>query len=258
MAAVSLSQTHELEHALAVLLLLTSRLLPSAWCLTWSLSSFVLRIALGIALSLSLLPFALRVAPAELAIGPQLWAAIPWELARGVLLGLGALLPVIALSWVGRVQDASRDGLAGSEDPSPLERLYGAAAIAVLFATGTHALVFRTLAGSLSDLPLGAAGATLTAAQPVFLELAQLVVRAFELSIVLAAPVLLVISTSLAIAAASARISGPLAAALLRGPLLPVVGLSAACLSISSILSSLPQALSVFVQKALALLPGLQ
>jgi flagellar biosynthesis protein FliR len=251
------AQALEFEHALAVLLLLALRLSPSAWFLTWAVPSFTLRIALGLALSLSFWPFAMRIAPAEVALGPQLWAAGLWELARGALLGLGTLLPVIALGWVGRIQDASRDAVTGPDEPSPLERLYGVAAIALLFATGAHALVFRALAGSLSDVPLGAAGSTLARVQPVFLELAKLLARAFELSIVLAAPVLLVILTALAIAAASARVSAPLAAALLRGPLLPVVGLSAACLSISSILSPLPQVISTFVQRTLELLPAL-
>jgi flagellar biosynthesis protein FliR len=247
----------DLGHALAVLVLLSLRFIPTAWCLTWCLPGTPLRIALGLALSLSFLPFALRVSPPELALAPQLWAAFPWELARGLLLGLGSLLPVLALHWVGRIHDASRD-VARTADPSPLERLYGAAAIALLFVTGAHAPVFRALAGSLTDVPLGAAASPFDAAQPVFLELAKLVARAFELSITLATPVLLVILTSLAIVAASARVSAPLAAALLRGPLLPVVGLSAACLGISSILSTLPQALSVFVEKALELLPGLR
>jgi flagellar biosynthesis protein FliR len=246
------------QHALAVFLLLAIRLSPAAWCLTWALPGFALRIALGFALSLSLLPFALRIAPPDLTLGAPLWAAGVWELARGALLGLGTLLPVIALGWVGRLHDASREALAVSGEPSPLERLYGAAAIALLFATGAHALVFRALAGSLSDVPLGAASATLATVQPVFLELAKLLARAFELSIVLAAPVLLVILTSLVIAAASARVSPSLAAALVRGPLLPVVGLSAACLGISSILSPLPEALSVFVHEALELLPRLR
>jgi flagellar biosynthesis protein FliR len=247
----------DLRHALAVLVLLALRLSPTAWCLTWSLPGSVLRIAVGLALSLSFLPFALRVAPAELGLDLPLAAAIPVELARGLLLGLGSLLPVLTLHWVGRIHDASR-GLALTDEPPPLERLYGAAALALLFTSGAHALVFRTLAASLSDLPLGSATTTFAAAQPVFLELAKLVARAFELSIILASPVLLVILSSLAIAAASARVSAPLAAALLRGPLLPVVGLSAACLGISTILSALPQALSVFVDKALQLLPGLR
>lgn len=248
---------HDLAHTLAVFILLSLRLVPSAWCLTWCLPGIVLRLALGIALSASLLPFALRVAPSDLGLGAQLWAAFPWELARGLLLGLGTLLPVLALHWVGRIHDASRD-LARSDEPSPLERLYGAAAIAFVFATGAHAQVFRALAASLLDLPLGAAIAPPGAAQPVFLDLARLVARAFELSVILASPVLLVILTSVAIAGASARVSAPLAAALLRGPLLPVAGLSAACLGISSILGALPQALSVFVEKALELLPGLR
>jgi flagellar biosynthesis protein FliR len=247
-----------LDHALAVLLLLALRVSPAAWSLCWWLPSLTLKLALGIALSLSLLPFALRIAPAELALDPQLWAAVPWELARGAVLGLGTLLPVIALSWVGRLHDAGRDLLSKSEAQSPLERLYGAAAIALLFATGAHELVFRSLAASLSDLPLGAAHSDLARARPVFLGLAHLLARAFELSIILAAPVLLVILTALGIAAAGARVSAPLAAALARGPLLPIVGLSAACLGFSSILSGLPQALEVFLRDTLALLPGLR
>jgi len=161
-------------------------------------------------------------------------------------------------AWVGRLHDASRDALGNSELPSPLERLYGAAAIALLFATGAHALVFRALAGSLSDLPLGAATAGVAEVRPVLLELAKLLARAFELSVILATPVLLVVLTALAIAGATARVSLPLAAALVRGPLLPIVGLSAACLGFSSILGQLPQALDAFVRDTLALLPGLR
>ncbi len=247
-----------LDRTLAVFLLLALRLSPAAWSLVWWLPGVVLKLALGVALSLSLLPFALRIAPAELALGPQLWAAGAQELARGALLGLGTLLPVAALGWVGRLHDASRDALGGSELPSPLERLYGAAAVALLFATGAHALVFRALASSLSDLPLGAASASAAEVRPVFLELAKLLARAFELSVILAAPVLLVVLTALAIAGAGARVSPPLAAALTRGPLLPVVGLSAACLGFSSILGQLPQALDAFVRDTLALLPGLR
>jgi flagellar biosynthetic protein FliR len=247
-----------LDHALAVLVLLALRVSPVAWSLIWWLPSLTLKFALGVALSLSLLPFALRIAPAELALGPQLWAAVPWELARGSLLGFGTLLPVIALAWVGRLHDASRELLSEREPQSPLERLYGAAAIALLFATGAHELIFRALAGSLTDLPLGAALSGLAQVQPVFLGLAHFLARAFELSIILAAPVLLVVLTALAIAAAGARVSPALASALARGPLLPIVGLSAACFGFSSILSGLPQALDVFLRDTLALLPGLR
>jgi flagellar biosynthesis protein FliR len=241
-----------------VLLLLALRVSPVAWSLIWWLPSLTLKLALGVSLSLSLLPLGLRIAPAELTLGLQLWAAAPWELSRGLLLGFGTLLPVIALSWVGRLHDASREALSNPDPQSPLERLYGAASIALLFATGAHELVFRTLAESLTDLPLGAATSGLDQAQPVFLGLAHLLARAFELSIIVAAPVLLVVLTALAIGAAGARVSPALAAALARGPLLPVVGLSAACLGFSSILSGPPQALDVFVRDTLALLPGLR
>jgi type III secretory pathway component EscT len=260
MFGLTAADLHALEHAFAVFALLALRVSPTAFCLAWSAPSLTLRVALGLALAISLWPLALRVTPAELAAGPQLWAAIPWELARGTLLGFGSLLPALALGWAGRTTDTARDPTASVPDTSPLERLYGAAAAALLFASGAHTLLFRALAGSLSDVPLGRVStlASVASARAALLELAKLVARAFELSVVWAAPVLIVIATAFAIAALATRIAAPVGAALGRGPLLPVLGLSGACLGISSILGSLPPALAVFVRKTLELLAGLR
>jgi flagellar biosynthesis protein FliR len=237
------------ERALAVLLLLALRIGPLLLVLCWSLNGPVLGFSLALAGSLVLWPSVLALASPAL----QLSAAVPWELLRGVILALGALAPLLAFSWAGKVSEAA----GFSQPPRALARIYALAALAVLFGSGAHLIVLRALLGSLSEIPLGAGSAGLQAIQAASLGLGQLLGRAFELGVVLASPVLLVTLTAVLLFGLSQRVSAQLSAALLRGPLLPLLGVSSACLCISSILGEVPRAAQVFLDKTLALLAGL-
>jgi len=251
----------ELAHALAVLILLALRIGPCIWLLLGVTRVGSLRVLVSAGASVALWPLALASAPADLVLGLPLWAAAPWELARGLVFGVALVLPLWALGWAGRLSETLRDLRAAwdaSEIPLPLEVLYASGALALLFASGLHLTLFRGLVGSLLDLPLGIGVNASAGAQLVFLELARLIGRAFALSVLFAAPVLLVVLGLALTLGLGSRISGALSAAWLSGPLLPWVGLSAACLSVSSILGELPPALRVFLEKALALLSGLR
>ena len=238
---------HDPERSLLVLFLLVLRIGPLLLALCWSLGS-VLGPAMVLGASLALLPATLPlVAPAL-----QLSAA-PLELLRGAVLGLGAAAPLLAFAWAGKVSEAA--GFAHA--PRALARIYALAALALAFASGAHLLVLRALLASLSDVPLGSGSPGLSAVSASLLELGQLLARAFELGVVLASPVLLVTLTVLALFGLAQRVSAPLSAAVLRGPLLPLLGVSSACLCISSILGELPRAAQVFLDKALLLLAGL-
>ena len=243
------------ERTLGVLVLLSLRITPSLLWLAWPLRSTTLAFALGLGASLSLGPLVLRIAPDPLQLSA---ASAALELARGVTLGLGGLLPLLALGWAGRLSDAIRDPVPLDPTPSFLERLYLSAALAMLFASGAGTRVWSALIGSLSDVPLGAGAPDLPAISAIALELAKLLARAFELGVVLAAPVLLVSATAAVLFGLTARVSPLLGAALLRGPLLPVIGLSAACLCISSILGEYPQVAQVFIDATRALFSGLR
>jgi flagellar biosynthesis protein FliR len=240
---------HDPERALAVLLLLALRVGPLLLALFWSLQSPLLGFALALGASLALLPAALLLDGPSL----QLSAAAPWELLRGVVLALGALAPLLAFAWAGKLSEAA----GFSRPPRALAQIYALAALAVLFGSGAHLLVLRALLASLSDVPLGAGSAGGEAIAAAALGLGQLLARAFELGVVLASPVLLVTLTAVVLFGLSQRVSAPLSAALLRGPLLPLAGVSSACLCISSILHELPRAAQVFLDETLALLAGL-
>ena len=251
--------TTDLDRALAVLGLLSLRLVPALAWLGWAARSVSLAVVLGFGASLSLWPLAIAIVPIEDARFSRLWSAAPWELARGVTLGLGGLLPLLAIGWAGRISDALRDVDARTDDLAgfALERLYVAGALAVLFASGAHASVFSALGDSLLEVPLGTGAASTPGVQIALLELAKLLARAFEIGVVCAAPVFLIVFTSALIAGLTSRLSAPFGTALLRVPLLPVVGLSAACLCISSILGEYPRLAQVFVDETSALLRGL-
>jgi flagellar biosynthesis protein FliR len=160
---------------------------------------------------------------------------------------------LLAFGWAGKFAEAA----GFSRPPRALARIYALAALGVLFGSGTHLLVLRAVLASLSDVPLGDGSAGLQTIQAAALGLGQLLARAFELGVVLAAPVLLVTLTAVVLFGLSQRVSAPLSAALLRGPLLPLLGVSSACLGISSILGELPRAAQVFLDRTLALLAGL-
>jgi type III secretory pathway component EscT len=244
----------DVERSLAVLILLALRVVPGVWWIAVSLRSALFGLLLGLGAALALWPLAGRLAPPELALGLPLWAAAPVELARGVVLGLGGLLPLWVLAWAGRMSDAFRDASADAAAGGTLERLYAWAAIAVLFASGAYRFVVGAIAGSLVEVPLGSAVSDLETFQEVMRGLSFLIARAFELGVVLSAPVLLVCLSAVLLLGLSQRVSAPLGAALLRGPLLPAAGLSAACLSISGILGEYPQLARVFVDTTRALL----
>jgi hypothetical protein len=240
---------HDPERALALLLLLGVRVGPLLVALSFAFDSIFLGFALALGASLVLLPASLPLAPPIL----QLSAAVPWELSRGAILALGATAPLLALGWAGKLSEAA----GFSRPPRALASIYALAALALLFGSGGHLLALRAVLGALSDVPLGAGSVRLQAVQSTSLGLAQLLGRAFELGIVFASPVLLVTLTALVLFGLSQRVSAPLSAALLRGPLLPWLAVSSACLCISSILSELPRAAQVFLNEALALLAGL-
>jgi type III secretory pathway component EscT len=244
----------EVERPLGVLFVLALRVVPSFFWLGWPLRSAGLAFALGLGAAISLWPLALRITP-DLQLSA---AGAGRELARGVVLGLGGLLPLFALGWGGRIADAIRDPSPLEAGPSILERLYVSAAIAVLFASGGHTLVWSALTGSLVDVPLGGGQGDPSAIATIALELSRLLARAFELGVVLAAPVVLVTVTGALLVGLTARVSPLLGAALLRGPLLPAIGLSAACLSISGILGEYPQVAQVFIDATRALVSGLR
>lgn len=249
----------ELERAVSVWLLLALRVGPTVLTLAWLAGARALGVLLGLGFAASLLPLALAGAAPALQPGPQLWAAAAVELARGACLGLGAALPFAALGWAGRFSESFRASPladAAARGSQPLAALYAGGALALAFSTAAHLLLWRALLGSLADTPLGSAARAASRIRDVALELARLFARALSLSLALSLPVLVCVASvalALSLAARSARPLG----AFSRGPLLPWVGLSAACLTVSSILGELPRALRVFVDRTLALLSGL-
>lgn len=249
----------ELARALSVWLLLALRVAPTLFALAWLAGARSLGLVLGLGFAASLLPLALAGAPPALAPGPPLWAAAARDLARGACLGLGAALPFAALGWAGRFSESFRAsplGEGAARSSQPMAALYAGGALALAFSTAAHLLLWRALLGSLADTPLGSAAAGASRVREVPLELARLFARALSLSLALSLPVLVCVASvalALGLAARSARPLG----ALSRGSLLPWVGLSAACLTVSSILDELPEALRVFVDRTLALLSGL-
>ena len=238
------------SRTLGILLLLSLRIGPTWLALGFLLEAPWLGTLLGLGAAFSMLPLVLPlVAPAL----PPL-AAAPIELLRGTLLALGSLAPLLAFRWAGRFSEAFSFAAASRS----LARIYSLAALAVLFASGAHLLVLRALLGSVWDVPLGSGVADLGGLRAASLEIAQLLGRAFELGLVLSAPVLLVSLTFALLFGLGQRLSPQLSAALLRSPFLPILGLSSACLSISSMLGGLPAAARVFVERTLSLVSGLR
>jgi flagellar biosynthesis protein FliR len=263
MAEPSAALVPELSHALAVWILLALRVAPTLFGLMWLVGARVLGVVIGLGFAASLLPLALAHAstPPALELGPQLWAAGAWELARGLCLGLGVALPLAAFGWAGRLSEAFGasplgESAARGRGLPPMAALYAGGALALAFSTTAHLLLWRALLGSLADTPLGSAAADRSRIHELPLELARLAARALSLSLVLSLPVLVCVACVALVLGLAARSARPLGA-ISRGPLLPWVGLSAACLTVSSILGELPQALRVFVDRTLALLRGL-
>lgn len=233
---------------LGLLLLLALRIGPTWLALGLLLEAPALAALLALCAALCVLPLAAPLAAASLPLS----AAAPLELARGSLLALGALAPLLAFGWAGRFSEA----FMFASSVRSFARLYALAALAVLFGSGAHLVVLRALLGSLGDVPLGSGSAAPSALGLASLGIAQLLGRAFELGVVLSAPVLLVSLCFALLFGFGQRLSPQLSAALVRGPLLPVLGLSSACLCISSMLGELPGAARVFVERALALVFG--
>lgn len=246
------------SHVGAVLLLLGLRLAPMAWLAPWLAieASVALPVALCAGLVLLLLPQALVLAPAALVLDSTLWLPAWFELARGVLLALALALPLHAFGWAGELSDQLRDPGLGAAAQSESSRsalgvLYRMAALAVFFASSGHTLVLSAIAATLREQPLGAVPA---AVGPALLSAARLVVQAFDLSVVLCAPLLLCLLVAALLLGLLSRLAAPVVAQLSRGPLLPVLGLAVAMLCVSSILPQVPLALRVFVAQAQALM----
>jgi flagellar biosynthesis protein FliR len=233
---------------LGCLLLLALRIGPSWIALGMLLEAPWLAALLALCAASCVLPL---IAPRGGAALP-LSAAVPLELARGSLLALGSLGPLLAFGWAGRFSEA----FTFTTPVRSFARVYSLGALAVLFGSGAHLLVLRALLGSLVDVPLGSGAGDLAPLRPASLGIAQLLGRAFELGVVLSAPVLLVSLCFALLFGFGQRLSPQLSAALLRGPLLPVLGVSSACLCISSMLGELPTAARVFVERTLALVFG--
>ena len=121
-----------------------------------------IRLAIGVALALLLLPILAPGLPATPEAPSELLRLIATEIAVGLWLGTLARLIVLALAMAGQAI-AAMVGLAGMlvADPSlgpqgtALGRAFGLLAAVLVLASGLHALVLRAMAESYAVLPAG-------------------------------------------------------------------------------------------------------
>ena len=121
-----------------------------------------IRLAIGVALALLLLPILAPGLPAAPEAPAELLRLIAVEIAVGLWLGTLARLIVLALAMAGQAI-AAMVGLAGMlvADPSlgpqgtALGRAFGLLAVVLVLASGLHALALRAMAESYTVLPAG-------------------------------------------------------------------------------------------------------
>lgn len=140
-----------------------------------------LYLAVGLALALAAgLSGGAVVAPALLATPSLLPLGVARELCIGFCFALAAAVPLLGFGWGLRLAERPL-----SPGDAPFTRLYVLAAVLLVLSLGAHRAFVQSLAGSLQDVPLGAA----TAGRDAFLGgLVQIVGDAFGVALALGLP----------------------------------------------------------------------
>jgi len=234
----------EAERWLVATLLIALRLLPLAALSTplgGGAAAHALRLALAAVLALALAP-SVVAGPALLPEQPLvLFLGGARELLVGTVFAIAVALPFFALRWAGELTDLWRgsflyQALAPAERPSPIASLYLITALVLFFSLGGHRVAIDAFAATLVRVPVGAA---LAAAG-----LSQTALGAIELlgsAIALAAAFAMPVAATLVLTELGLGLLGraapqiPLFFAAM--PLRAALGLGAALLALSALLS---------------------
>jgi type III secretory pathway component EscT len=245
------------QQALMILALLWSRLAP-----LFFLAPFIvlgarpstLALALSIAGALVLMPIALAGTPAPSQAHPALplAAACGRELLRGSVLALGCALPLAVFASSGSLADALRG--AGGADAADgvglgLTTLYGMAALVLAVLSGWHLPLLQLFLGGLRDTPLGQELMHASATRSALFSAAKLLQRAFEMGVVLSAPLLLGAWAAALVIGLLMRAAHLIALPMAASALWPWLALGAVCLSASVVLDELPSVAQVFLEQ---------
>lgn len=238
--------TAEVRRWLTATLLVALRLLPLA---VMSIprgagsTATALRLALAAMLAAALAPAALAGDPRLPEGAFALFLLGARELLVGTVFAIAVVLPFLALRWAGELTDLWRgsflyQALRPGERPSPLGSLYLMTSLALFFSLGGHRLAIEALADTLTRVPVGsvlaAAGLTQAAMGSV-----RLLGSAIALSAALAAPVAAAIVLAELAVGLLGRAAPHIPLFFVAMPLRAALGLGAALLAVSLLLSDL-------------------
>ncbi len=246
-------------HVLAVGALVAARVAPLSVIAPWIAlkgAPVLVRTAIVLALTVSLAPLALELAPASLPGGWELAVLALRETLVGSVFALLSSLPFFAVDWAGRLTDTWRGASLAEviaphsgERTSPMGDLYLLGGIAFFVAIGGHRLAIAAFAEGLSAVPPGTvdlAGGIPEAA----LSTMRLAASALAFAAAVAAPAavaIVLVEVSLGLVARAA----PQIPVFFAGmPLRAATGIAAALLAASVLVGELPLAFREAIDSA--------
>jgi flagellar biosynthesis protein FliR len=249
-----------LERGLSQWVLLWARLAPlfllAPWLVARARPGF-LALALSAGGACALWPLAWLGEPGALPWGLPLMAAGVRELVRGSVLALGCALPFSVFESTGVWADSLRGGLPVQGGASVLGKLYLWSALVLALLASAQLGVVRLFVSGLQSAPLGTDLADAAALRSALWSLAGWLVQAFELSVRLAAPLLLAAFIVTLLVGLSTRVAASLIAPLGSTALLPWLGLGVVCLCTAGILDELPSVVRLFDRETARVLDAL-
>ena len=234
----------EVRRWLLATVLIAFRLLPLAALSTpfgRGAAANALRLALAAVLALTLAP-AVLAGPALLPDEPVgLLLCGVRELLVGSVFAIAVVLPFFALRWAGELTDLWRgsflyQALAPTEHPSPVGSLYLMTSLALFFSLGGHRVAIDAFAATLARVPVGSALAAADLSQAA-LGGVELLGSAIAFAVVFAAPVAAtLVLTELGLGLLG-RAAPHIPLYFVAMPLRAALGLGAALLALSVLLS---------------------
>lgn len=237
--------------AIVVGALVAARVAPLTLLAPWlalRAAPAVLRTAIMLALTVALVPLALRSAPDIPANGVTVALLAVREALVGATFALATALPLYALDWAGRLVDTWRGASLAEvinphtgERTSPVGDLYLLMGVVLFLLLGGHRLALMAFADGLATVPIGSVGIG-AGVEEVALGAARLAGSALAFAAALAAPAaaaIVLVEVALGLVARAA----PQIPVFFAGmPLRAAAGLAAALLGLSILVSELPPA----------------
>jgi type III secretory pathway component EscT len=254
------------ERALAVGLLVAVRIAPLAIIAPWvalRATPTVVRGAVTVVIAVALTPIALHHAPAPPPGAPALLAAALRELVVGLTFAIAVALPFFAVGWAGQLTDTWRGATLSEviapfsgEPVSALGNLYLMTAVVLFFAFGGHLVAIDAFAATLHTVPVGFS-IDADSLFGVAFGSARLFAAALALSAAVAAPVAAVLVLTDLSLGLLGRAAPQLPLFFAAMPLRAALGLGVAMLTVSLLVSALPDLFIAAVDRAASLLDRL-